>query len=167
VVSHPWERIASQVGPRILSRSATGSEIFALVADVTQILNAIEASDPRAAEELLPLVYDELRKLAARLAKVIDFGVVFDAERLVAAQAVDGTAGCERRRPRDGSRGTAELSDLPELESPTEDVGVDQEGRGRSTGSHHEQLERSRTHRFVPGDAASIPFLPFDSVQSR
>src|SRR5262245_13892197 len=35
------------------------------VADVTQILNAIERGDPRAAAELLPLVYEELRKLAA------------------------------------------------------------------------------------------------------
>jgi RNA polymerase sigma factor (TIGR02999 family) len=35
------------------------------VADVTQILSAAEAGDPRAAAELLPLVYDELRKLAA------------------------------------------------------------------------------------------------------
>ena len=33
--------------------------------DVTQILAAAEAGDPRAAAELLPLVYDELRKLAA------------------------------------------------------------------------------------------------------
>jgi RNA polymerase sigma factor (TIGR02999 family) len=33
--------------------------------DVTQILNAIEQGDPTAAEQLLPLVYDELRKLAA------------------------------------------------------------------------------------------------------
>ena len=33
--------------------------------DVTQILNQIEAGDPSAAEQLLPLVYDELRKLAA------------------------------------------------------------------------------------------------------
>jgi RNA polymerase sigma factor (TIGR02999 family) len=32
---------------------------------VTQILSAIEQGDPRAADELLPLVYDELRKLAA------------------------------------------------------------------------------------------------------
>ena len=31
----------------------------------TQILFAIEQGDPRAAEHLLPLVYDELRKLAA------------------------------------------------------------------------------------------------------
>src|SRR3954465_9316329 len=36
-----------------------------LMADVTQILSAIEAGDPHAADELLPLVYDELRKLAA------------------------------------------------------------------------------------------------------
>jgi RNA polymerase sigma factor (TIGR02999 family) len=35
------------------------------MADVTRILSAIEAGDPTAAAELLPLVYDELRKLAA------------------------------------------------------------------------------------------------------
>ncbi len=33
--------------------------------DVTRILGAIEQGDPSAAERLLPLVYDELRKLAA------------------------------------------------------------------------------------------------------
>lgn len=33
--------------------------------DVTQILSEIERGDPSAAEQLLPLVYDELRKLAA------------------------------------------------------------------------------------------------------
>ena len=36
------------------------------MADVTQILNAIEQGDPRATEELLPLVYEELRILAAQ-----------------------------------------------------------------------------------------------------
>jgi RNA polymerase sigma factor (TIGR02999 family) len=35
------------------------------MSDVTQILNAIEQGDPQAAEQLLPLVYDELRRLAA------------------------------------------------------------------------------------------------------
>ena len=35
------------------------------MSDVTQILQAIDAGDLRAAEELLPLVYDELRRLAA------------------------------------------------------------------------------------------------------
>jgi RNA polymerase sigma factor (TIGR02999 family) len=34
--------------------------------DVTQILSRIEAGDPAATEELLPLVYAELRQLAAR-----------------------------------------------------------------------------------------------------
>ena len=34
--------------------------------DVTRILSAIERGDSRASEELLPLVYDELRKLAAQ-----------------------------------------------------------------------------------------------------
>jgi RNA polymerase sigma factor (TIGR02999 family) len=36
------------------------------MADVTQILAAVEAGDPKAAAELLPLVYDELRTLAAQ-----------------------------------------------------------------------------------------------------
>jgi RNA polymerase sigma factor (TIGR02999 family) len=35
------------------------------VADVTHILNAIVQGDPKAAAELLPLVYEELRNLAA------------------------------------------------------------------------------------------------------
>jgi RNA polymerase sigma factor (TIGR02999 family) len=34
--------------------------------DVTRILSAIQAGDPQAASQLLPLVYDELRKLAAQ-----------------------------------------------------------------------------------------------------
>jgi RNA polymerase sigma factor (TIGR02999 family) len=34
--------------------------------DVTRVLNAIEQGDPQASAELLPLVYDELRKLAAQ-----------------------------------------------------------------------------------------------------
>jgi RNA polymerase sigma factor (TIGR02999 family) len=35
------------------------------MSEVTQILSAIEQGDPSVAEQLLPLVYDELRKLAA------------------------------------------------------------------------------------------------------
>jgi len=34
--------------------------------DVTRILNAIEGGDPKAADKLLPLVYEELRLLAAQ-----------------------------------------------------------------------------------------------------
>jgi RNA polymerase sigma factor (TIGR02999 family) len=36
------------------------------MSDVTRILSELEHGDPKAAEQLLPLVYDELRKLAAQ-----------------------------------------------------------------------------------------------------
>ena len=36
------------------------------MSDVTQLLNAVDSSDPHAAAQLLPLIYDELRQLAAR-----------------------------------------------------------------------------------------------------
>src|SRR5215510_13742313 len=36
------------------------------MSQVTRILDRVQQGEPRAAEELLPLVYDELRKLAAR-----------------------------------------------------------------------------------------------------
>ena len=40
------------------------------MSDVTQILDRVQQGDPKAAEELLPLVYEELRQLAAsRLAR--------------------------------------------------------------------------------------------------
>src|SRR5256885_2340322 len=53
------------------------------MADVTQILCAVEQGDPHAAGQLLPLVYDELRKLAAaRLAREAP-GQTLDATALV------------------------------------------------------------------------------------
>ena len=36
------------------------------MSEVTRILSAIEQGDPHAAEQLLPLVYEELRRLAAQ-----------------------------------------------------------------------------------------------------
>src|SRR5436190_7218944 len=36
------------------------------MSDVTRILSSIEQGDPGAAEQLLPLVYDELRRLAVQ-----------------------------------------------------------------------------------------------------
>jgi RNA polymerase sigma factor (TIGR02999 family) len=40
--------------------------MLTFMSEVTRILSAIEDGDPHAAEQLLPLVYDELRKLAAQ-----------------------------------------------------------------------------------------------------
>jgi RNA polymerase sigma factor (TIGR02999 family) len=51
-------------------RTELATGILETMNEVTRILNAIEHGDPHAAEQLLPLVYDELRQLAAeRLAR--------------------------------------------------------------------------------------------------
>src|SRR5262245_30329442 len=50
--------------PRETSRSPRGR--LPSMTDVTRILSAIVQGDPRAAEQLLPVVYDELRQLAAQ-----------------------------------------------------------------------------------------------------
>jgi len=52
-------------------------------ADVTHILSQIEAGDPAAAELLLPLVYDELRKLAAAKMTAENPGQTLQATALV------------------------------------------------------------------------------------
>ena len=51
--------------------------------DVTRILSAIEQGDPAAAEQLLPLVYDELRNLAAQKMAREKPGQTLDATALV------------------------------------------------------------------------------------
>jgi RNA polymerase sigma factor (TIGR02999 family) len=59
-----WWRWHSTAGRALQSAPAGG--IVAFMSDVTRILSAIELGDPSAAEQLLPLVYDELRKLAGQ-----------------------------------------------------------------------------------------------------
>ncbi len=51
--------------------------------DVTRILTAIEQGDGQAAEQLLPLVYDELRKLAAARMAAENPGHTLNATALV------------------------------------------------------------------------------------
>ena len=51
--------------------------------DVTGVLSAIEQGDPQAAEQLLPLVYDELRKLAAQKLAQEKLGQTLQATALV------------------------------------------------------------------------------------
>jgi RNA polymerase sigma factor (TIGR02999 family) len=53
------------------------------MSDVTRILSAIERGDPQAAEQLLPLVYDELRRLAAQKLAQEKPGQTLDATALV------------------------------------------------------------------------------------
>ena len=51
--------------------------------EVTRILSAVERGDPHAAEQLLPLVYDELRRLAAKKMERENPGQTLDATALV------------------------------------------------------------------------------------
>jgi RNA polymerase sigma factor (TIGR02999 family) len=53
------------------------------MAEVTQILARFSSGDPQAAEQLLPLVYDELRRLAARNMSAENSGQTLDATALV------------------------------------------------------------------------------------
>jgi RNA polymerase sigma factor (TIGR02999 family) len=53
------------------------------MSDLTQILSALAQGEPHAAEQLLPLVYDELRKLAAQKLAAEKPGQTLDATALV------------------------------------------------------------------------------------
>ncbi|MSR60199.1 MAG: sigma-70 family RNA polymerase sigma factor [Planctomycetaceae bacterium] len=53
------------------------------MSDVTRILSAIEQGDPQASEQLLPLVYEELRRLAAQRMAVEKPGQTLQATALV------------------------------------------------------------------------------------
>jgi len=70
--------------------------------EVTRILTAIEQGDPHAAEQLLPLVYDELRRLAAEKLAREKPGQTLDATALVheAYLRLVGPADGERWRDR-------------------------------------------------------------------
>ena len=68
---------------------------------VTRILSAIEQGDPRAAEQLLPLVYDELRRLAARRLAQEKPGQTLQATALV-HEAYLRLVGAETAQPWDG-----------------------------------------------------------------
>lgn len=77
--------------------------IIGVMTDVTQILSQIESGDPSAAEQLLPLVYEELRKLAAAKLAHEKPGQTLQATALV-HEAYLRLVGAERSHPWD-SRG--------------------------------------------------------------
>jgi RNA polymerase sigma factor (TIGR02999 family) len=69
--------------------------------EVTRTLNAIGQGDPRAAAQLLPLVYDELRRLAARRLAQEKPGQTLQATALV-HEAYQRLVGPEKARQWDG-----------------------------------------------------------------
>ena len=74
------------------------------MSDVTRILLQIESGDPSAAEQLLPLIYDELRKLAAARLAQEKPGQTLQATALV-HEAYLRLVGPEQNEPRWDNRG--------------------------------------------------------------
>ena len=75
--------------------------------NVTHILSAIEQGDPQAADQLLPLVYDELRRLAAaKMAR--EKGSPHETDEK--ARQLRGLSGCRMLRIR--NRQDAEITPL-------------------------------------------------------
>ena len=77
---------------------------MAPMSDVTRILLQIESGDPSAAEQLLPLIYDELRKLAAARLAQEKPGQTLQATALV-HEAYLRLVGPEQNEPRWDNRG--------------------------------------------------------------
>jgi len=77
--------------------------MFSVMSDVTRILSAIEQGEPHAADQLLPLVYDELRKLAAQRLSQEKPGQTLQATALV-HEAYLRLVGADLKQPWD-SRG--------------------------------------------------------------
>src|SRR6059036_4008533 len=78
------------------------TESFSMT-EVSRILSAIEQGDPQAAEQLLPLVYDELRQLAAQRLAQEKPGQTLQATALV-HEAQINTGNRESGRERDSWR---------------------------------------------------------------
>jgi hypothetical protein len=78
-------RLGALVHParRIRLRSICGGVTFDRMSEVTIILGAIAQGDPSAAGQLLPLVYQELRRLAAHKLAQEKPGQTLDATSLV------------------------------------------------------------------------------------
>src|SRR5690349_20488181 len=124
----------------------------AVMADVTRLLDAAAAGDRRAAADLLPLVYDELRKLAAARMAAERAGQTLDATalvheaylRLVGDQRFDGrghffaaaaeamrrilveAARKKGRHRHGGGRRRVELADSPAAAPPADLLDLDE-----------------------------------------
>jgi len=78
--------------------------------EVTQILSAIEQGDPHAADQLLPLVYKELRKLAAQKLAQEKPGQTLEATALVHEAYLRLVASGGHQSPESGGRQSPEKS---------------------------------------------------------
>lgn len=67
------------------------------MSDVTRLLDAMDSGEPRAAEELLPFIYDELRRLATHKLSLLPPGQTLQATALVHDAYLKLTGGEKQR----------------------------------------------------------------------
>src|SRR6516165_8136456 len=153
--------------------------MLSFMSDLTRILSAIEQGDPHAAEQLLPLVYDELRKLAAQKLAQEAPGQTLQATALVheaylrlvdvdrvqqwnsrghffaaAAEAMRRIlveqARCKGRLKRAGKKERVELADVEiAFEGPADDIIALDEALGRLAQEHPEKAELVKLRYFA------------------
>jgi RNA polymerase sigma factor (TIGR02999 family) len=149
------------------------------MSDVTRILSAMEQGDPQAAAQLLPLVYDELRRLAAQKLAQEKPGQTLQATALVheaylrlvgteqapqwnsrghffaaAAEAMRRilveSARRKRRLKRGGSRECFDLADVDlAVEAPGDDLVALDEALDRLAEEHPEKAELVKLRYFA------------------
>ena len=90
------------------------------MSDITRILSQIESGDPQAGEQLLPLVYDELRKLAAARLAHEKAGQTLQATALVHEAYLRLVGGGAERERESWTEGEGETNQpCPLSESPS------------------------------------------------
>jgi RNA polymerase sigma factor (TIGR02999 family) len=131
--------------------------------DVTHILSAIEHGDPEAAGELLPVVYDELRQLAARRLAQERPGQTLQATALV-HEAYLRLVGGEPARPWDGRRHFFAAAAEAMRRILIENARRKQAGR-HGGGRRRERLERLELAAVVPPNPLDL--LDLDEALTR
>jgi RNA polymerase sigma factor (TIGR02999 family) len=117
---------------------------------VTRILSAIEQGDPQAAEQLLPLVYDELRQLAAQRLAHEAPGQTLDATALV-HEAYLRLVGTDPQRPWD-SRGHFFAAAAAAMRRILVDNARRKRSRKRGGGRARQELDEARLPAPQPRD---------------
>jgi len=100
IVSGEWRGVKARAlvssNKPSLDCLASGLDVTHVVA-LTQLLDAIERGEPQAAEELLPVVYNELRKVAAYKLSLLPEGQTLQATALVHEAYLRLTGGQKQR----------------------------------------------------------------------
>jgi RNA polymerase sigma factor (TIGR02999 family) len=120
------------------------------MSDVTHILSAIEQGDAGAANQLLPLVYDELRKLAAQRMSHEQPGQTLEATALV-HEAYLRLVGDERMKPWDG-RGHFFAAAAEAMRRILVDRARDRRRQKRGGGRRRVRIDLNAVLQDPPGD---------------